>query len=233
MDQLQVSILDRDPTVAEAVALMLRAEGFVVRTWDSAPEFMAQPELPLAGCLIANLSMPDMAGLELLHQLTARQWPVPVIFLTSADDITTAVRVMKSGAINCLPTPVQRAELLEAVREACSQSGVVHMHRATQLRVRQMLEYLTPREREVLHLAVTGLVVKEMAARLGIAEKTIKTHKGNLMRKMQVRSTLALLRLMLTAGLLPQPWAAGRADRGWVHAVLWSPSSDVGFPACQ
>jgi len=164
---------------------------------------MAQPEPALAGCLIANTVMPDMSGLELQRELAARQWSVPVIFLTSATDIATVVRGMKAGAINCLPKPVQRRELLEAVREACSESRAVRAQRATQLRVRQMLERLTPREREVLDLAVTGLLVKQIAARLGTAEKTVKTHKGRLMRKMQVRSTLALVQLMITAGLSP------------------------------
>jgi FixJ family two-component response regulator len=207
MDQLQVSILDSDPAAAQVMARMLQAEGFAVRAWGCAREFMAQPELPAAGCLIANLSMPDMAGLELQRELTARQWPLPVIFLTSPDDITTAVRGMKAGAINCLPRPVQRAELLEAVREAFRQSGAGYAQRMIQVRVRQMLACLTPREREVLDLAVMGLVVKQIAARLGTAEKTIKAHKGSLMRKMQVRSTMALVQLMLTAGLSPLPWA--------------------------
>ena len=99
--------------------------------------------------------------------------------------------------------PVQRAELLEAVREAFSESRAVRAQHAAQLRVREMLEGLTPREREVLDLAVTGLLVKQIAARLGTAEKTVKTHKGRLMRKMQVRSTLALVQLMITAGLSP------------------------------
>jgi FixJ family two-component response regulator len=205
MDQPQVSILDGDPAVAHTIARILQAEGFVARTWTSARAFMAQPEPALAGCLIADATMPDMTGLEVQRELAARQWPLPVIFLTRANDITMAVRGMKAGAINCLPKPVQRGELLEAVREAFSESRAVRAQRAVQLRVRQMLGRLTPREREVLDLAVTGLLVKQIAARLGTAEKTVKTHKGRLMRKMQVRSTLALVQLMLTAGLSPAP----------------------------
>jgi FixJ family two-component response regulator len=204
-DQPQVWILDGDAVGAQSMAQMLRTEGFVARTWGSAREFIAQPEPPLTGCLVANLSMPEMTGLELLREITLREWPLPVIFLTPPNDITTAVRGMKAGAINCLPKPVQRAELLEAVREALSESRTVRAQRAVQLRVRHMLEGLTPREREVLDLAVTGLLVKQIAARLGTAEKTVKTHKGRLMRKMQVRSTLALVQLMITAGLSPLP----------------------------
>jgi RNA polymerase sigma factor (sigma-70 family) len=203
LNQPQVSILDSDPAVVQSMARLLQAEGFLVRAWHSAREFMAQPEPPLGGCVIANAIMPDMTGLELQREVAARQWALPVIFLTSADDIRTVVRGMKAGAINCLPKPVQRRELLEAVREAVSESRAARARRATQLRVRQMLERLTPREREVLDLAVTGLLVKQIAARLGTAEKTVKTHKGRLMRKMQVRSTLALVQLMITAGLSP------------------------------
>ena len=205
LNQPQVSILDGDPVVAQSMARLLQAEGFVVRTWSSAREFMTQPEPPVGGCLIANAIMPDMTGLELQREVAARHWPLPVILLTSADDIRTVVRGMKAGAINCLPKPVQRRELLDAVREAFSESHAVRAQRAAQLRVRQMLERLTPREREVLDLAVTGLLVKQIAARLGTAEKTVKTHKGRLMRKMQVRSTLALVQLMITAGLSPIP----------------------------
>ena len=205
--QPQVSILDIDELGAQSMAQMLQGEGFVARIWTSATEFMAQPEPPLVGCLVANVTLPDMTGLELQREIAARQWPLPVIFLTPPNDITTAVRGMKAGAINCLPKPVQRAELLEAVREAFSESRALRAQRAAQLRVRQMIEGLTPREREVLDLAVTGLLVKQIAARLGTAEKTVKTHKGRLMRKMQVRSTLALVQLMMTAGLSPLPAA--------------------------
>jgi FixJ family two-component response regulator len=208
MDQPQVSILDSDHAVAQSIARMLQAEGFAARTWASTREFIGRPEPALAGCLIASATMPDMTGLELQRELVARQWPLPVIFLTSADDITAAVRGMKAGAINCLPKPVQRAQLLDAVREALLESRAVRAQRAAQLRVRQMLGGLTPREREVLDLAVTGLLVKQIAARLGTAEKTVKTHKGRLMRKMQVRSTLALVQLLINAGLSPAPLGA-------------------------
>ncbi|MBV8402868.1 MAG: response regulator, partial [Gammaproteobacteria bacterium] len=154
-------------------------------------------------CLIADATTP--AGLELQRELIARQWLLPVIFLTAAGDIRTVVRGMKAGAINCLPKPVQRADLFEAVREALAESRAVRAQRAAQLRVREMLERLTPREREVLDLALDGLLVKQIAARLGTAEKTIKTHKGRLMRKMEVRSTLGLVQLMVTTGIPLRP----------------------------
>ena len=205
--QPQVSILDSDEVGAHSMAQLLQGEGFVARTWTSGAEFIAQPEPPLVGCVVANVTLADMTGLELQREIAARQWPLPLILLTPPNDITTAVRGMKAGAINCLPKPVQRAELLEAVREAFSESRAVRAQRAAQLRVRQMIEGLTPREREVLDLAVTGLLVKQIAARLGTAEKTVKTHKGRLMRKMQVRSTLALVQLMMTVGFAPLPAA--------------------------
>jgi FixJ family two-component response regulator len=211
-EQPQISILDGDAAGAQSMAQLLQAEGFVARTWVSAGEFIAQPEPPLIGCLVANVSMPDMTGLELLREIAARQWPLSVIFLTPPNDITTVVRGMKAGASNCLPKPVQREDLLEAVHEALSESRMLRAQRATELRVRDMLAGLTPREREVLDLAVTGLLVKQIAARLGTAEKTVKTHKGRLMRKMQVRSTLALVQLMMTAGLSPLPAAPGFSE---------------------
>jgi RNA polymerase sigma factor (sigma-70 family) len=206
LDQAQVSILDGDPAVALMVVRTLQAEGFTARNFASAAAFMAQPEPALDGCLIVDATTP-MAGLELQRELTARQWLLPVIFLTSPGDTGTVVKAMKAGAINCLPKPVQHGELLEAVREALAEGRAVRAQRAAQLRVRQMLEKLTPREREVLELALDGLLVKQIAARLGTAEKTIKTHKGRLMRKMEVRSTLGLVQLMMTAGISPAPAA--------------------------
>lgn len=204
-DQPQVSILESDPTAAQSMARLLRAEGFLVRTFTSGREFMAQPKPALAGCLITNAILPDATGLDVPRELAARQWPLPVIFLTAAGDISMVVRAMKAGAINCLPRPVQRRELLESVREAFARSRALRAQCAAQLRLRQMLASLTPREREVLELAVTGLLAKQIAARLGTAEKTVKTHKWRLMRKLQVRSTLALVQLMIRAGLSPVP----------------------------
>jgi FixJ family two-component response regulator len=201
LDHTQVSIVETDPTVAHALVRMLQAEGFSAGTFASERELMAQPAPALGGCLIADATRAGLAGLELQRALTARQWPLPVIFLTSAGDTKAVVRGMRAGAINCLPKPVEQEELVEAVREALAESRAVHAQRVAQLRVRQMLERLTPREREVLDLAVDGLLVKQIAARLGTAEKTIKTHKGRLMRKMEVRSTLALVQLMVTTGI--------------------------------
>ena len=203
LDQAQVAILDNDDEAAQALAAVLRAEGFPVRVWALAREFVTEPPPGGGGCLIASVPMPEMTGLELQRELAARQSLLPVIFLTPAGDITAAVRGMKAGAINCLPKPVQRAELLEAVREALARSRVMCAQRSAQLRVRQLLECLTPREREVFDLAVAGLLVKQIAARLGTAEKTVKTHKGRLMRKMQVRSTLGLVKLIVAAGFSP------------------------------
>jgi RNA polymerase sigma factor (sigma-70 family) len=210
-DQPQVLILDSDHAVAQSIARMLQAEGFAARTWGYTTDFIGQPEPPRAGCIIASVSTPEMSEFEPQRKLVARQWPLPVIFLTPPDDITTVVRGIKAGAINCLPKPVQRAALLETVREAFSENRLVRAQCAAQLRVRQMLEGLTPREREVLDLALTGLLVKQIAARLGTAEKTVKTQKGRLMRKMQVRSTLALVQLMITADLWPAPGRVSRA----------------------
>ena len=177
-----------------------------MRVWASAGEFITEPQPAGGGCLIASVpmpEMPEMTGVELQRELAARQSTLPVIFLTPAGDIAAAVRGMKAGAINCLPKPAQRTELLEAVREALAESRAMCTQRSAQLRVRQLLECLTPREREVLDLAVAGLLVKQIAARLGTAEKTVKTHKGRLMRKMQVRSTLGLVKLIVGAGFSP------------------------------
>lgn len=205
LDQPQASILEGDESDSRYMARVLQAEGFLVRTFTSASQFMTQPGVGDTGCLIVNASLPDMTGLELQRELVRRQWSLPVIFLTPADDISTVVRGMKAGAINCLAKPVQGPQLLQAVREAFVASSAVHAQHAARLRVRQMLGRLTPREREVLDLAVAGLLGKQIAARLGTAERTIKTHKTRVMRKLQVRSTVGLLQRMITAGAFPVP----------------------------
>ncbi len=199
LDDAQVSILVPDRGLAQSIASILQSEGLSADTFATTAELLAQPEPALDGCVIADAT--TSMGLELQRELTAGQWPLPVIFLTSAGDIRSVIRCMKAGAANCVPKPVERGELLEAVREALTESRAVRAQRAAQLRVRQMLERLTPREREVLDLALDGLLVKQIAARLGTAEKTIKTHKGRLMRKMEVRSTLGLVQLMVTTGI--------------------------------
>jgi RNA polymerase sigma factor (sigma-70 family) len=201
LDQAQVSILDSDATLSQALARTLQAEGFSARAAASERDLIAPSDPSNGGCLIADATRWGMNSLELQGEVATGTWALPVIFLTSPGDTKTVVRLMRAGAFNCLTKPVEPGELVEAVREAIAESHALCAQRAAQLRVRQMLERLTPREREVLDLALDGLLVKQIAARLGTAEKTIKTHKGRLMRKMEVRSTLALVQLMITTGI--------------------------------
>jgi len=205
--QALVSILDDDASIVLALARMLHAEGFLTRTWTSAASFLAtfNPEIP--GCLLTDLIMPDMSGLELQRALAARDCSVPIVFFSGRRDIAATVQAMRGGAVGFLCKPVRRAELIAAVREAIAQDTASRAKLGLRRRVRALMQDLTPRESQVLELVALGMTNKEIAALLGAAEKTVKVHRGRLMEKMRVRSAAALLQLLLAADLAPMPLA--------------------------
>lgn len=206
--QAVVSILDDDASIVLALARMLHVEGFFTRTWTSAATFLAtfNPDLP--GCLVTDLIMPEMSGLELQSALAARDCSLPIVFLSGRGDIGATVEAMRGGAISFLCKPVGRTELTAAVREAIAHDAARRAKLTVRRRVRALMQDLTPRESQVLELVALGLTNKEIAALLGAAEKTIKVHRGRLMEKMRVRSAAALLQLLLSADLAPAPLPA-------------------------
>ena len=194
-----VFLLDDEPAVVRALERVLQASGFVVRGWTCAAEFLAAHDALIPGCLIADICMPEMSGLELQRKLVESGADRSMIFITGQGDIPTAVRAIKLGAVTLLTKPVQRAELLAAVREGIARD----MARCARYRERKdllgRLATLTPRERQVLELVASGRLNKQIAAELGTAEKTIKIHRRRVMDKMQVRSSVGLVRLLSQA----------------------------------
>jgi FixJ family two-component response regulator len=194
-----VFLLDDEPAVVRALERVLQASGFVVRGWTCAAEFLAAHDALIPGCLIADICMPEMSGLELQRKLVESGADRSLIFITGQGDIPTAVRAIKLGAVTLLTKPVQRAELLAAVREGIARD----MARCARYRERKdllgRLATLTPRERQVLELVASGRLNKQIAAELGTAEKTIKIHRRRVMDKMQVRSSVGLVRLLSQA----------------------------------
>jgi len=192
-----VFLVDDDPAVLEALGRLLRIEGFAVRTWNSGLQFLKehQPEIP--GCLVVDVRMPDLDGLELQRALRDGGSERPIVFVTGQGDITMTVQAMKAGAVSFLPKPVKRAELISAVREAILKDENNRSARLERRDVEMRVEKLTPRERQVLKLVTRGLLNKQIAAELGAAEKTIKVHRARVMQKMQVRSAAALVGLLL------------------------------------
>jgi FixJ family two-component response regulator len=191
-----VFLLDDEDAVVVALARMLRASGFQVRTSTSATRFLAEHDADLPGCLVADVRMPAMSGLELQRALQARGVKRPIVFITGQGDIATTVQAMKAGAVTFLSKPVHRAELLAAVEEALARDAAQRAEHREWLEVSQRLASLTPREHQVLDLVATGLLNKQIAARLGAAEKTVKVHRRRIMQKMQARTATALVGLL-------------------------------------
>ena len=196
-----VFVLDDETAVAVALSRMLRASGFAVRTCTSAAEFLELRAADTPGCLVTDLRMPGMSGLELQHALIDRGIETAIVFITGQGDIPTTVQAMKAGAVSFLPKPVQRAELVAAVREALLKDATARAQRCAQEDLGRRLASLTPRERQVLDLVASGMLNKQIAAELGAAEKTIKVHRGRVMEKMQVRTAVALVGLLSRAEL--------------------------------
>jgi FixJ family two-component response regulator len=194
-----VFLVDDEQSVVTALARMLQASGFAVRCWTSAVEFLEVHDPQEPGCLVTDLRMPEMGGLELQRALLERGSDRAIVFITGQGDIPTTVRAMKAGAVSFLPKPVQRAELVAAVQEAILRDAEARAQQHERNDLVRRLASLTPRERQVLELVTTGMLNKQIAAELGAAEKTIKVPRGRIMEKMQVRTATALVGLLSRA----------------------------------
>jgi len=194
-----VFLVDDEHSVVTALARMLQASGFAVRCWTSAVEFLEVHDPQEPGCLVTDVRMPEMGGLELQRALLERGSDRAIVFITGQGDIPTTVRAMKAGAVSFLPKPVQRAELVAAVQEAILRDAEARAQQHERNDLVRRLASLTPRERQVLDLVTTGMLNKQIAAELGAAEKTIKVHRGRIMEKMQVRTATALVGLLSRA----------------------------------
>jgi len=195
-----VCVLDDEEGVVAALCRMLQGSGFAVRAWTSATEFLAAHDPQVPGCLVTDVRMPGMSGLELQRALHARGIDRSIVFITGQGDIATTVEAMKAGAVTFLSKPVRRAELIAAVQEAITKDASARAQHRELQEICRRLASLTPREREVLDLVATGMLNKQIAAELGAAEKTIKVHRGRIMDKMQVRTATALVGLLSRAG---------------------------------
>ena len=190
-----VSIVEDDSSLREALAGLLRSHGHKVRAFACAEEYLAVRD-GLCGCVISDIRMPGLSGLDLQLDLAAAGEHIPVIFVTGYADVPLAVRAMKAGAQEVLTKPYDQQLLLDAVHRALQTATARHEEREQLIRLRAAFETLTPREREVLVLVASGLVNRHIAARLGTSEKTIKVHRANVMRKMGADSVAALVRMV-------------------------------------
>jgi FixJ family two-component response regulator len=200
-----IFIVDDDADVCRAMSRLLRSAGYSTLTFSSTSEFLAQYDPEPPGCILLDLTMPEHDGLEVQAMLASAGSKRPVIFLTGNGSIPATVAAIRAGAINFLTKPVTEPRLFEAVDEALRVDARQRSMGRQQRVLKQRLDSLTPRERQVLEQVIHGRLNKQVAADLGTVEKTIKVHRARVMRKMGARSLAELVQLATTVGVLGRP----------------------------
>ena len=202
-----VYVVDDDISVRESLELMIASAGWHPQAFASAQEFLSHSRDSTPSCLILDVNLPDLNGLELQQRITADDADIPVIFLTGYGDVPMTVRAMKAGAVEFLTKPFTDGVLLSAIQQAI-QGSQVALDRAAELRtLRARYASLTQREREVMTLVVSGLLNKQVGGELGISEITVKAHRGQVMRKMQAGSLADLVTMSARLRSFPTPKA--------------------------
>ena len=197
-----VFVVDDEPAVGVSIKRLLHSVGLEARHFTSASEFLRAKRPDAPGCLILDVRLPDLSGLDLQQELAKANVDLPVIFVTGHADIPMTVRAMKAGAVEFLTKPFREQDLLEAVQRAISRHRQTRDQHASMRVLQSRYDLLTPREREVYPLVASGLLNKQVAAELNASEKTIKVHRGQLMQKMEAHSLSDLIRMAEQLGVL-------------------------------
>jgi FixJ family two-component response regulator len=199
-----IFVVDDDASMRDALQRLLRSVGLQVATFASAREFLQHRGTDVPGCLVLDVRLPGLSGLDLQHELAAAQLDLPIIFITGYGDIPMTVQAMKAGAVEFLTKPFRDQDLLDAIQHALERDRAARVQRMELAELRGRFDALTPRERDVFGLVVTGVQNKQVAAALGTSEITIKRHRAQVMHKMRVASLAELVRIADQLGL-PSP----------------------------
>ena len=200
-----VFVVDDDVSIRESLELLIRNEGWQPVTFASAQEFLDHPRTLVPSCLVLDVFLPGLNGLDLQKRAAVERADVPIIFITGYGDVPKTVQAMKAGAVEFLTKPFTDEELLRAVRQGLECSRLALNHKAETQELRNRYASLTPRERQVMALVVSGLLNKVIGGELGISEVTVKAHRGHVMQKMKADSLADLVRMAAKLRPAPQP----------------------------
>jgi len=199
-----VFVVDDDASIRESLSLLLSSAGYGVKTFASAKEFIeSERGTPGSACLVLDVKMPGLSGLDLQKELKSRNYLLPIIFITGHGDIPMSVQAMKKGAVDFLPKPFDDGDLLDAVKEALLRDSQTRADLNEQKHILQRMDALTTREHEVLTYLITGMLNKQIAFELNISERTVKAHRKQVLNKMEVDSIAELVRMTENVGVKP------------------------------
>jgi FixJ family two-component response regulator len=203
-EQAEVYIVDDDPMVRRSFKRLFKLAGYPATVFESAEDFLTNCPAEARGCLLLDVCLPSLNGLDLQQELERNEIFLPIVFITGHGDIPMTVRAMKAGAVDFLPKPIDEPVLLDAARRAIERDGQEREKREQLADARHRISSLSSREREVMEMVIAGLLGKQIARRLEITERTVKAHRHSLMEKTEVDSVAELVDLALIAGVEPK-----------------------------